>query len=386
MSEKWRSLLGFLRANDALTDPLDTVLEGRSTPQGRLFWDCASHHGVTYLVAERVRAAGYDLNSDCPEIAEEARSNLVNNLRIVSRLAEISTKAGAMGLRMFCFKGPVVGWQGYGSVALRGAGDIDLWVARDEVERMADLLGELGFQCGCQFRGRDYREFHFHLPFSDDEGFEVEVHWAITRDYAQVPFEFDRLWERREWVEVPGVNLWGLRAEDHLLVLLVHGARHLWECLIWVCDVAGMVRRYPELDWDDVLAEAQRLGCLRMALLGLYLAASLLEAPVPAALLRRAYGDPVVLAMARSILERYGGEERDLGALERDWFGWRLRERWRDKVRFFTAFPMREYVDMWEDGENLLLLESQEGRGAHPSQGRWTEVKRWFLRLWRRFI
>ena len=376
MSAAWPVVARLLRTSDP-----GVVPGGKA---GNAFWDCARDHGVTYVVAEQLRASGYDLKSHCPAIIAETRANLVNNLRIISRLAEISTKANALGLRMFCFKGPVVGWQAYGSVAVRGAGDIDLWVARDEVERMADLLVELGFRCGSQFRGRDYREFHFHLPFSDNEGFEVEVHWAITRDYAQVPFDFERLWQRREWLELPGLTLWGLRAEDHLLVLLVHGARHLWECLIWVCDIAGMVRRYPGMDWDELLGEAQRLGCLRMALLGLYLAALLLDAPVPAGLLSRAYSDPVVLSLARGILTRYDGDSGDLGALERDWYGWRLRERWRDKARFLVAFPLRDYVDMWEDGELAPMLESQPGSRRQGLEGRWSGIKRWFLRLLRR--
>jgi hypothetical protein len=68
-----------------------------------------------------------------------------------------------------------------------------------------------------------------------------------------------------------------------LLSLCVHGSKHLWERLAWVCDVAEWVAAHPGLKWPELLARAERTGQQRMLFAGLRLAAELLDAHLPAA-------------------------------------------------------------------------------------------------------
>jgi hypothetical protein len=63
-----------------------------------------------------------------------------------------------------------------------------------------------------------------------------------------------------------------LSPEDLILFLCVHGAKHEWDQLIWVCDVAETIRAYPGLDWTTVQQRAAETGSLRMLQLGLFLA------------------------------------------------------------------------------------------------------------------
>jgi hypothetical protein len=73
-----------------------------------------------------------------------------------------------------------------------------------------------------------------------------------------------------------------LSPEDGLLVLCVHGSKELWSKLQWIVDVAGYVRAHPQLDWTDVVRQAEAQGCRRMLAVGLMLGQSLLDAAVPA--------------------------------------------------------------------------------------------------------
>ena len=66
-----------------------------------------------------------------------------------------------------------------------------------------------------------------------------------------------------------------------MLVLCIHGGKHAWERLAWICDVAELVRRTPDLDWTAVSTEAERLRAGRILRLGLRLADELLDAPLP---------------------------------------------------------------------------------------------------------
>ncbi len=81
-------------------------------------------------------------------------------------------------------------------------------------------------------------------------------------------------------MRVGGAPVRTLAPEDSLLFLCAHGTKHLWERLGWICDVAQLLRRARGVDLDAVLQQARALGAERMVLLGLRLAADLLDAPL----------------------------------------------------------------------------------------------------------
>ena len=57
--------------------------------------------------------------------------------------------------------------------------------------------------------------------------------------------------------------------------------KHLWERLIWLCDLAELVQSTPDLNWERVLESARERGVLRMTALGLALMRDILGAPLP---------------------------------------------------------------------------------------------------------
>src|SRR5439155_5626844 len=72
-----------------------------------------------------------------------------------------------------------------------------------------------------------------------------------------------------------------LSVEDELVLICVHGAKHFWERLIWIADVAALVSRQKQIDWVRVTDSAQALGAKRMLHIGLCLAADLLKVRMP---------------------------------------------------------------------------------------------------------
>jgi hypothetical protein len=77
-----------------------------------------------------------------------------------------------------------------------------------------------------------------------------------------------------------------LRAEDLLLVLCVHAAKHVWIQLSWLCDIAQLAKS-RQLDWTAIQDEARRLGIERIVNLNLLLAHKLLGSPLPPATQKR---------------------------------------------------------------------------------------------------
>ena len=97
-------------------------------------------------------------------------------------------------------------------------------------------------------------------------------------------------------VEVPGIA-----AEDLLLILCVRAGKHRWGTLMWICDIAETIRKFPDLNWKAIRARASRMGLWRATGLGLLLAAEILDAPVPEDVLAQARLDPILVRLYRAI-------------------------------------------------------------------------------------
>ena len=95
-----------------------------------------------------------------------------------------------------------------------------------------------------------------------------------------------------------------LSPETLLLVLSIHGSKHCWAQLKWICDVAELIRSQPSMEWDEVLANARSLRCQRMVFLGLLLAETLLGAQLPPEVSRRAHADSTTERLLRRLSAR----------------------------------------------------------------------------------
>ncbi len=86
--------------------------------------------------------------------------------------------------------------------------------------------------------------------------------------------------ERAVTQSLVGVTIRALRAEDLLLVLCVHAAKHLWMQLSWLCDIAALART-AKVDWNWVWDQSDGLGIHRIVEVTFSLAHRLLGTPLP---------------------------------------------------------------------------------------------------------
>lgn len=109
-------------------------------------------------------------------------------------------------------------------------------------------------------------------------------------------------------------------------MLCVHGSKHFWERLLWILDVAQLIRT-QEVDWTLLKEIAAKLKSTRVLLLGLHLAHDLFHAPLPGELLEEIARDSAVQELAEKVCEQYAGISAPAaGAVPRAWFRIRLRD------------------------------------------------------------
>src|SRR5262249_38725226 len=98
-----------------------------------------------------------------------------------------------------------------------------------------------------------------------------------------------------------------------------------WERLLWIADVAALLQRRPELDWERIHSVAGEVGAERMLSVGLRLATDLLSATIPRSLEDLIRRDRVVSDLAVRILARLPDPHRQpLTVLQRAAFRVRM--------------------------------------------------------------
>src|SRR5262245_8471492 len=144
-------------------------------------------------------------------------------------------------------------------------------------------------------------------------GFLVELHWRLVPKYWSLSLDLDLLWARRATIGLLGASVSNLAPEENLLVLAVHGAKHQWLRLDWVCCVAELLRAHPELDWSRALENARACASERIMLLGVALARALVAAPVPASLAALIEDDQAIAPLVAEVRARmFAPPEREL--------------------------------------------------------------------------
>ena len=277
------------------------------------------------------------------QLRDYFKDNSRRNLFLTRELLNLLPLFETHQIAAIPFKGPVLAASVYKNLALREFSDLDLVIRKQHVAKARELLISHGYRP--QFDLNDSQETAFVRCYSaqcferDDGKVVVDLHWTMTsRDFG-FPLEPESLWEQLEPISLAEKEVLTLSPENLLLFLCVHGGKHCWERLGWICDIAELIRTRDEMNWRTVMDQARALKSERMLFLGLYLASDLLEAPLPEEIRARVYSDPAVRSLATQIGERLFHEVSP-GVLENWRFQVRIRDRWRDGCRYCFGLVM----------------------------------------------
>jgi hypothetical protein len=237
-------------------------------------------------------------------------------------------------------------------MATRQSGDIDLFVRKRDVARIKDAVRELGYTSRTPIPPEaedDYTASGYEWSFDSPAGRGLlELQWALQPHFYAVDFEMEGLFERAVKVEVAGRAVKMPLAEDLLLVLSIHTAKHVWARLIWLCDIVQILKR-DCIDWDRVKVRARELGIERILRVTFILAEKLLGNPIPAEMEEWVRHDPTAQSFADEIgAALASGVSYDVQQVSYFNLMMRLRERRVDQWRFFTRLAFTPGPGEWE--------------------------------------
>lgn len=272
----------------------------------------AEQHGVIAQLSGAV--ANLPSGGPCDALRDALRirhrTQALATLGMTSDLFRVLDRLRQSNIECVVVKGPVLALRAYGDPAARRYGDIDALVRHADIADAAEILTSAGYESRVSLRtireGKIPGQYLFVRPGTK---FIFELHTERTLRYFPKRLPIEGYFRDKAAVTLDGHAVPALSLEHEFVLISIHGAKHFWERLMWISDVAAMVCNHPELDWKRVRLSAREVGAERMVHLALLLSERLLGVAVPAELKIDVARDSVCRKLANSIESRlpYGG-------------------------------------------------------------------------------
>lgn len=319
-------------------------------PQKEINWELfiktAYRHGVAPLLYSRI-------NNICPgcipeHILRELRSifhvNVQHNLFMTGELVKILSLIQKQNITVFPYKGPVLASSIYSNVGVRRFCDLDIMVESKDIFAVKDLLISQGYrpkqkmnrvQENAYLRSINQHTYDF---IHDRKKILIEVHWRLgPKVFTEI--EPKHFWQDLQPYTLGGITVLNLPPEDYLPILCVHGSRHIWMKLAWLCDVATLIYNNPNLNWKKVIQNSESWECKRILFVALSLVENLFEVKLPEEISQQIKNDRIIERIIPlvyvQLFDKVRTSEKFLG---RTFYHLQTRERLKDKFLYLQSF------------------------------------------------
>ena len=248
-------------------------------------------------------------------------------LQNIQRTIEVVQLFERNGITAIVLKGPLLAQRLYGDLGLRMCSDVDLLVRSEDLLRAARFLSANGYHHHTALNTRSlqlHRKLEHDVAFAHPgDGTLIELHADIAQPHYSYRVDLSTWWMACETAWVGGVRLPVLAVEHAYLLSVMHAARHQWNRLDLIADIAAFQRL--ALDHALVRSVASSSGISRLVELSESLAALF-------------YGDgpatahPILAKLANRVIEG-----RKFGRWDGAWLDVLAREGTADQVRYIIG-------------------------------------------------
>ena len=297
---------------------------------------------TTPLAHQNLRRHALDLVPRDAMRALEARSLVAEqrNQLFADELVRITDVLQKHEIEVISYKGPTAATEFYGDLSLRMFGDMDLLVAKSDLEEVCAILEAEGYVNEWQGseRERRYNEIAEKEYCFKSGPILIEPHWSLTARRLAIDLPFEDLRARAREIGFNGSTIMTFGPEDMLVILCICGGKGGWKRIQMISDVAEAIRS-TSVDWDVCFDLATTSRTARMFTLGVHLATEYLQAPTPDGALRRVDKDAGMRRLASRLLRSYSTQPKRSIWLEQgprifSSILFRLRDSWGDKLKY----------------------------------------------------
>lgn len=207
------------------------------------------------------------------------------------------------------FKGPVLSLELYGNDSLRFSNDLDILIRTEDITKAKKLMLSTGFFITSKipepYDKKYYQIDHALEFFHAGLKVHVDLQWKLFRIYTPESITLEKLSRRLRQIDFFDTKINCLGIEDLLFFLCTHGTKHLWKRLEYVTSISELIKKNHKIDWEYLLGAADRQGCRRMVLLGLFLSNQIYAATLPLKILSNIEKDKQIDDLAQKIINFY---------------------------------------------------------------------------------
>lgn len=210
-----------------------------------------------------------------------------SSLLLTVELIKITTLLQSNGIKAIPFKGPTLEALAYGDFAPRLYGDLDVYVTKEKFLQARKIL-----------LAHNYKPAYFDIEQIDFElltkssrhdaltkdGVHIELHWRIESVESRFKDQqaLAELYLDTTNIDLNGFSVPSFNLENLIIFLILHCASHRWAYISLLCDVAFLCDSNPDINWDKIIAIANKLHIRKMVSTTFYLMNTLLEFEPPA--------------------------------------------------------------------------------------------------------
>jgi Uncharacterised nucleotidyltransferase len=275
-----------------------------------LFASESLENSVTPLVIRTLRAHGW---ASVPvawqgKFNDMERKIAMRGMMLTAELLRLLDAFAARGIRAIPYKGPILAAQAYGDFTLREYEDLDLILPQRDMLAANEIILSFGYQPKYPWifsanaeatlvpGEYNYRDYSRHAM--------IELHTERTLRHFPVAPDIDAFLANLVPVRLAERDVMTFAPEDLLTMLCIHGSKDFWERLSWIADISELVQSEPDFDWARAWNFAADRKATRMVRLGLALARSLYDTPLPPEIAAQVAADATATARAESIARR----------------------------------------------------------------------------------
>lgn len=246
--------------------------------------DLANKHkveGIIYLALRKSNLISKVGEKRINLLKQKAAITGIGQSRHISGLSIVFNKIIEENIPVIVLKGLVVR-DFYPQPDQRTMSDADILVHKDDVEKVKNLLIDMGY-----IFLEDHKASH-HIALAHHRYPLIEVHWNLfKRDGFSNELEhYERLiWNRAIKVNVGKTEVLSLSYEDLVLHLCMHMAAHLAATGFGVrqlCDLVVLVeKKSEEIDWNSFIMKARMYGFEKFSLIMFLLCKELFQMEIP---------------------------------------------------------------------------------------------------------
>lgn len=251
-----------------------------------LMLDLAAYHGVLPFLHRNLSSLCPDLvpGETLTKLRQKTQACALLSRSLAQELGRLCDAFAARDVPVVPIKGATLALSAYGDLTLRDFSDLDLLIPESAIGAAQEVLFAQGYERkdpSSDPAEAEHEAGPYHVFMKKRSLFRVDLQWVMAHQHFAFQLDRPEFWAHRSPLSLGTSTVQVLAPEDLLILLCVHGSKHAWEQLKWVCDVAELLRSHPDLDWERIFSNATAWRCRRLIYIGLALAYRVLDAPIP---------------------------------------------------------------------------------------------------------